>query len=540
MQRIGDQLSSGVMDVLAVAPTGAGKSVLAAHAIEHTDAPAIFIAHRAELISGESLALARNGVRHRIIGPPALQRECSRRHVEAGLRDCVDPNAQKYVASVATLKGLPAHSATWRNIRLVVNDECHHVLRDNMWGKTRAQFVRAASLGLTATPHRADGKGLGRHADGFYDVIVAGPTARTVELLGFLTPHIIYAPSSDLDLEGLKVTAQGDFNQRALVAATARSHIIGDVVDSYKMFADGELGMTFAVDVEACHRIAEAFKRAKIPAEVVTGATPHELRNSIFRRFRKGEVRQLVSCEIAGEGFDLPDVAVISLARATASWSLAVQQIGRVKRILEGKTKGIVIDHVGNVKRHCEARWCDELLEYYIAVGEREWTLDRAERRASTSKTTELINTCPKCFRSYERVLGRVCPYCAHEEPLRARSTPAEVEGVLSELTPAALAQLMLRIDEIDGPVHAPHGIPRAGVLALHKRHNARQEVQAELRKAMAQWGGEAKVLRGLTTDQAQRAFWLEFGIDVATAQTLGATEAANLLKRIDAQSKHG
>jgi superfamily II DNA or RNA helicase len=639
-------------------------SVVAAHTLEHAGAPAIFIAHRAELIGGESLALARSGVRHRIIGPPALSRECSRRHVEEGMFDHIDHKGRVVVASVDTLANLPESDPLWRAVRMVVTDECfpagtmidtpdglkrielievgdtvtafdentggfeprqvtglfknpmpsdlvavgvpggdvrctlnhpfwtkrgwieaedlqvgdwvlhrfiwqqvyhvewfnsdtwpesvynfeveglhtyiadgfvvhncHHVLRENKWGRCRERFTNAVSLGLSATPHRADGKGLGRHADGIYETIIEGPNARQIELLGFLTPHKIYAPPSDLDLSTVHVTASGDYSGKELAAATRKSHIVGDVVAHYLRFAAGKLGMTFTVDVEAAGVIAEAFRAQGVPAEVVTGNTPTDLRNSIFRRFRKGEILQLVSCEIAGEGFDLPDVAVLSLARATASFTLATQQIGRVKRTLAGKQVGLVIDHVGNVRRHCQAKWCDDQQEFYIAVGEREWTLNRAERRSSSSKTTELINTCPMCFMSWPRVHGRQCPYCAHEEPPKGRSRPEEVEGVLAELSAEALAGVLADIGRIDGP--SPSRGSDVTSMAIDKNHRLRQEAQTELRDAMARWGGAAQLLQGLTRDQAQRAFWITFGIDVGTAQTLGRTEAENLRQKV-------
>jgi hypothetical protein len=191
----------------------------------------------------------------------------------------------------------------------------------------------------------------------------------------------------------------------------------------------------------------------------------------------------------------------------------------------------LVIDHVGNVRRHCQAKWCEDQQEFYIAVGEREWTLDRAERRSSSSKTTELINTCPMCFMSWPRVHGRECPYCAHEEPPKGRSRPEEVEGVLAELSPEALAGVMADIGRIDGP--SPSRGSDITSMAIDKNHRLRQEAQTELRDAMERWGGAAQLLQGLTRNQAQRAFWIEFGIDVGTAQTLGRTEAENLRQKV-------
>ena len=154
-QRISEAWQSGARDVLGVLPCGAGKSVVAAHHLLHEPSTSVFLAHRAELLSGESLALARNGVRHRVIGQPALRRECSRRHVAEGLYDHVDHRARTVIASVQTLVGLPDSDPLWAECRLLVLDEIHHQVRGGSHGKVREKMVNARALGLSATPTRA-------------------------------------------------------------------------------------------------------------------------------------------------------------------------------------------------------------------------------------------------------------------------------------------------------------------------------------------------------------------------------------------------
>lgn len=534
-ERIVQAWQDGARDVLGVLPCGSGKSVVAAHFLANEPSSSVFIAHRAELVSGESLALARNGVRHRVIGQPALRRECSRRHIAEGLYDHVDAHALVTIASVDTLVGLPESDPLRPSVRLVVTDEAHHLCRSNKWGKALDMFPNARGLGLSATPHRADGKGLGRHADGVFDVMIEGPSAREIELMGFLAPHVIHAPPSDIDLSAVPVTASGDYSPKPLAEATHCSHIVGDVVEHYLRLAPGLLGMTFCVDVESCVEVAKAFRAAGVSAEVVTGKTPSDVRNAIFRKFRNREIMQLVSCEIAGEGFDLPDVEVISLARPSESYTLATQQIGRVKRTLPGKTQGIVIDHVGNTTRHCQAKRCPRTGEFYIAVGEREWTLDRRERRTNSPSLAVPITTCPKCLRSYVRVLGRVCPYCSHETQPAGRSAPEQVDGVLRELDAAALMALQAAIAHVDGAPTIPWGATPAIQGAVAKRHRERQEAQVALRAAIAQWAGvRSGATDPATVDRLQREFWLCHGIDVASAMALSKTEALELISRID------
>lgn len=532
--RISQAWHDGARDVLGVLPCGGGKSVVAAHFLQIADAPSVFSAHRAELISGESLALARNGVRHRVIGQPALRRECSRRHIAEGLYDHVDHRARVSVSSIQTLVNLPESDPLWRETRLWIPDECHHVLKKNSYGTVRDRMVNARGLGLSATPDRASGEGLGRRADGIYDILIEGPSAREIELMGFLAPHVIYAPTSDLDVSAVPLSASGDYSPKPLSEATRKSHIVGDTVANYLKFTPGKLGMTFCVDVDHCVRTAGAFRAAGVPAEVVTGKTPPDVRNAIFRRFRQRQILQLVSCEIAGEGFDLPDVEVVILARPSASWSLVTQQLGRVKRILLGKLCGYIIDQVGNVARHCQAKRCAQTGEWYIAVGEREWSLDRRERRTSSNKPTVAITTCPSCLRSYERVLGRKCPYCSHETQPTGRSAPEQVDGVLAELDAATLAAMQQVIAHVDGAPTIPWGATPAIQGAVVKRHRERQEAQAALRAAMAQVAGSwSQGTDPSTVAELQRRFYLQFNIDVGSAMALGRAEADELRVKI-------
>ena len=106
---------------------------------------------------------------------------------------------------------------------------------------------------------------------------------------------------------------------------------------------------------------------------------------------------------------------------------------------------------------------------------------------------------------------------------------PAQVDGDLHELTQEALDKLR---GEIDAPVKLPYGAAPEVIGAIKKRHREKQEVQNELRDAMAIWGG-ARTMTGESIPVAQRRFFHTYGIDVGTAQTLGRKEAAELLERI-------
>jgi superfamily II DNA or RNA helicase len=364
--------NAGHQNVLYVAATGSGKTVTFSEAVRRFDGPAIAIAHRQELVGQISLALARNGIRHRIIAPDTVIRFCVSVHMRELKRSYYDANARVGVAGVDTL--IRRTVDRWlASVRLVVMDECHHVLKKNKWGLAFDMFPQAVGLGVTATPERADGRGLGRHADGVFDTMILAPTMRDMINHGFLTDYRIFAPPSDLDLSSVPLASGGDYSQDPLRKAVHKSHIVGDVVTQYLKSAAGLLGVTFSVDVESATEQAAAFRRAGVPAEVVSAKTPDPVRVSILRKFAAGDIKQLVNVDLFGEGFDLPAIEAVSMARPTQSFSLYSQQFGRALRPLPGKQWAIINDHVQNVMRHG------------VPDAPRIWTLDRREKRSRSS-----------------------------------------------------------------------------------------------------------------------------------------------------------
>lgn len=509
----------GQNNVLAVLPTGGGKTVLFSHKIMQEAGPCCAIAHRKELVSQISLALARNGVRHRIIGPAEVARTCTRQHLDEGVGNHIDSQSQVAVAGVDTLIRMDVKDPWFRSVKLVVQDEAHHVLKENKWGNAYSMFPYARHLGVTATPLRADGKGLGAKMDGIFDEMIVGPSMRELINQGYLCDYRIAAPrTSNLDLESVPITAQGDYSQRPLAKAMKQSTIVGDVVGHYLRLAGGKRGVTFAVDVEEAADIAKAYRAAGVPAEVVSAETEASLRTRYVRQLRSGELLQLVNVDLFGEGFDLPAIEVVSFARPTRSYALYAQQFGRVLRTAPGKPYGLIIDHVDNVKLHG------------LPDSPRKWTLDRRDKRASTNTTSTIaVRVCPNatCALVYERV-HRSCPYCGHTPEPVGRSDPKYVDGDLELLDEETLARMRGIIDI--GPRYHPNPVVQS---VNRVRWDNNQKAQGRLREKMAKWGGMRTHL-GDTLAQAQRRFYLTYGIDVLSAQALTATQADELCERIE------
>lgn len=542
-QDIRDEIESHwqtVRNVLAVLPTGAGKTVLFSAILADESGASCAIAHRQELVSQISLALARNGVRHRIIGQAPVIRMIVRLHMEEVGANYVVPNARCAVASVNTLTGKKFAESlkSWLpTVKLWVQDEAHHVLRDNQWGRAAAMFPNARGLGVTATPLRADGQGLGRHADGLFDSMVVGPTMRDLIGMGFLTDYRIFAPPSTFQRDQVAVSqTTGDFNldqmRKAVAASSLVLHdekaIVGDIVKHYQRIANGKLGVTFVPDIKTAEEVAGQFNAAGVPAMAVSSKTPDDERCRILRQFKRREILNLVNCDLFGEGFDLPAIEVVSMGRPTESYGLYVQQFGRALRLMEGKERAIIIDHVGNVLRHG------------LPDALREWSLDRRERRSSGKSETPTIRAClnPECGAVYERYLD-ACPYCGTPVPPPAeRNRPEFVDGDLFELDPGMLEQMRGAVARVDMTPEAyreqlgRQGVPQIGIMANVKRHIERQETIGTLREAMAVWAGYERAA-GLSDREIFRKFFLTFGHDWLTAQTLKRDDALGLAKRV-------
>jgi DNA repair protein RadD len=540
--------AGGAQNVLAVSPTGSGKTVLFSHKILQHKGASVAIAHRQELVGQISLALARNGVRHRIIGPQELVKRVIVPVHMAELGACLyDPNAPCAVAGVDTL--IRMDPTPWfRQVTRWITDEAHHVLAENKWGQACAMFPNAQGLGVTALAHRADRKGLGRHADGVFDRMVLGPNQRDLISDGYLVDYRVFVSPEVVDVSEVPIGASGDFVQQKLREAVHRERrLVGNVVEHYLRHALGKRGITFAVDIESAIELAAAYRAAGVPAEVVSSKTPEPLRFSILRRFRAGEVLQLVNVDLLGEGVDVPGVYCVSMARHTASLQVFVQQLGRALRLLlpphvlqnwgdltraerlaaiasSEKPRAIILDHVGNFSRM--------VAKYGMPDVTKAHTLDAGERRSRGGASDVIpIRACPMCTAAYLRV-KTACPECGYTPVPAARTAPEQVDGDLTELDPATLAQLRGEAARIDGPPAYPPGLPAAAYGAMKRVHWERQQAQAKLREAMAWWAGYQKAL-GRPDRESYRRFFFMFGTDVATAQTLGRPEAEALTAQI-------
>lgn len=518
---------AGFSNVLGVLATGAGKTFVFASIMREHTGPSVAIAHRQELVGQISTALAQQGVRHSLIAPDSVIRLTVQKHVELTGRSFYTPTANVAVAGVDTLlRRKNSLNKFCDSVTLWVMDEAHHILEDNKWGKATKLFPRAKGLGVTATPTRADGYGLGRHASGVMDYMVVGIGMREIIDMGYLSDYRIMCAQSDLKTAGLELGANGDFKPRQLAAATRDSHIVGDIVDAYLEYAPGKLGVTFIPDMETGCEVAEKFNAAGVRAEMVTYKTQPRVRDTILKSYARREIMQIVNIDLFGEGFDCPAMQVASFGRKTMSYPLYVQQFGRPIRLDGTGERALIIDHVGNVMHHG------------LPDKPRRWTLDGRSKNDSLMDDIIPLRECLECASPYERTL-KSCPLCGTAYVPAARNSPDVVDGDLTELDPATLASMRSAVEKSDMPASeflqqmVRRNVPPIGHSRLLRKHDERKQAQQALRQSIAWWAGYQRA-RGRQDDESYKRFFWKFEVDVMTAQTLKTREALALADKIN------
>jgi superfamily II DNA or RNA helicase len=251
-------------------------------------------------------------------------------------------------------------------------------------------------FGLTATPCRGDGRGLGN----IFKTMIEAPQVAELIVGGYLVKSRVFAPV-DPDLKGVK-TAQGDYVVSQLAGRMNTDALVGDIVTHYHKYGENRATVAFACDVEHSVAIKDTFVRSGVCAEHIDAKTPQDERDAILGRLRSGETKIVTNFGILTEGFDCPDIGCIILARPTKQMGLFRQMIGRGLRPADGKADLVILDHSGAVFRH-------GLPEDRV-----EWTLDVDRRAENPSQDKRKAN--------YEERL-RECPSC---KVLRTGPPPCE------------------------------------------------------------------------------------------------------------------
>lgn len=383
-----------IRSVLLVAPTGSGKTTIAAEMIRGAlgrGGAVLFLAHRKELIDQCSARLDTVGVEHGVI--------------MAGHRR-VAPGCPVQVASIPTLT---RRLDRMPRATLVIVDEAHHA-RAGTYASVLSHYPTAPVIGLTATPWRLDNRGLGEL---FQDLVVAS-TPRELITAGHLVPFTGFAYDCPQLDKVKKVGA--DYNQHGLELVMGRAQLAGNIVEQWLQHCAGQRTVVFAVTVAHSKDLVQRFQAAGVRAEHLDGTTPTHEREGILSRLKSGATHVVSNVNVLTEGWDLPELEVCVLARPTLSVGLYMQMVGRGMRPAAGKGVLRIHDHAGCILRHG------------LPDQDRDYTLSRDPKKKSDRLVLPPVRTCGQCFAIYPAA-SRACPSCGYENESAAREIKEVAEA---------------------------------------------------------------------------------------------------------------
>lgn len=395
---------NGNKRVLLQAATGAGKTIIACEMIRLAAMKSkrvIFIAHRKEIITQTSGKLDAFGIEHGVI---------MANHSRVN-------NHPVQVASIQTLTRRDKPPAD-----LIIIDETHLACSAS-FKQILKHYHRSTVIGLTATPTRLDGKGLGEI---YSDIIQVVPMAKLIEE-GHLVKPRVFAPFTP-DMRGVKKT-KGDYDATQTANLMDRKEITADIVSHWQRIAEDRKTICFASSVEHSKNIVAEFVGAGIAAKHLDATTPAAERDAVLQAWRDNQFTVLSNCGLFIEGLDVPDASCCILARPTKSLTIYLQAVGRVMRPAENKTDCIILDCAGLTYEH---GFIDEA---------RQWSLNGKVKKPKDEEESK-VHVCEECGAAYSKAQHPdKCPECGTETPVQAREIePVDVDMV--ELTPSILEQL--------------------------------------------------------------------------------------------------
>lgn len=396
--------------VLTFAPTGFGKTVLAAALIKmifDAGKRVIFCVHRVDLITQTAKTFEKFGIPFS--------------YIAAGMH--YNPYHRVFIASIATLKNrlgkIPAG--------YVMVDEAHLSAAVG-WAKVALHYKETSAklIGLTGSPERLDGKPLGD----VWDEMVMGPSVRWLIDNGHLSRYRAFSPKG-VDLSGVH-SRGGDYVASEIDELMAGRAVLAGAVKHWRDKAAGKRTIGFAPSVARAEQLSAEFRANGINAVALDANTPQDERRAAFHAFADRQLDVIMNCQLFCEGFDLAaqvdrDVTIEAVLDYSPTQSLArhLQKHGRGLR--KKPEPAILLDLVGGFGR------------LGLPDEEREWSL---EGRPKKDREVEVM-TCPECFASHDP--APKCTDCGHEYPKLKRDGAGEgrmldeIEGELEEIDVEAM-----------------------------------------------------------------------------------------------------
>lgn len=398
-----------------VAPTGSGKSVIIAGTITDiltrwSDKRIVLLTHVKELVEQNYSALKR----YWKVAPAGIY------SAGLGKRD------GHHAITFATIQSVVKKPDIIGIRDLIMIDEVHLVSHND--DTSYRKFIAAMEMfnpnvrvvGYTATPYRLDTGIITEGNGAIFDAIAHEIPITHLLGLKMLSPLVCrYNAELQASMQDVRITA-GEFN--AADMAEKFEQLIEPVCkDIAEKAAERKSIIVFCPRVDICFSVSRELAKHGIDSDVLTGETPKTERREIIDRFKRGELRCIVSVNVITTGFDAPNVDCIALFRATVSAGLYYQMLGRGMRLHEGKENCLVLDYGGNIKRH-------GAITAIIPPKKR----GAREIREEEEKKFDML-VCPKCTFVHFKPYPDNCDDCGHLFPKEEREPAVDKYNTKAE-----------------------------------------------------------------------------------------------------------
>lgn len=431
--------------ILCVLSAGGGKTIVAAKFIESAvkkGRKPLFVAHRRELISQPFDRFIRAGLDPEQIGIilagvelPSRRKRPTKPIDDMTASEIWEAHARRRPAApiqIGSIDTIAARKLVPES-DLVFVDEAHHAVAKK-YVDLLALYRDVPVVGLTATPMRADGRGMNE----VFDELVVIREPHQLREAGYLCDATAFSTREVADLSGLKVGRSGDYSAEEIEEVMDKPELVGDIVRHWLQRANGVSTIVFAASIEHSRHIVEQFKAAGVKAEHLDGTTALGERWDILKRLATGETTVVSNMGVLTEGFDSPRVKCVVLARPTASESLYIQMVFRGLRPFEGQ-RAIILDHGSNIVTSSGA------LKHGLPFQERQYSLEPRKKKRKTKEeealaelgieeAEEKVRTCPNCMAMYDVKL-LACPECFTPAPARKGRHLEQRDGELVVVT---------------------------------------------------------------------------------------------------------
>lgn len=329
------------------------------------------------------------------------------------------PYDARHKVHVCSLGVLTRRAHKMRPPRLMLWDECHH-LGARTWTELMNMLPpETIHVGLTATPIRPKGGGLGDH---FTDLII-GPSPADLIQWGKQHPGeglCDYRMFSTLNISAdhLK-TRGGDFATDELGELMDKPKIIGDVVAEMKRLAPGRKFLNFAPTIAFSEHVAERYRSEGINCVHLDGDMDRRYIKKVVQHLEDGVIQGISSRDIFLEGLDVTSVSCVQWTRHTKSRVVKMQGDGRGMRNEIGKDHLLILDHVKNWER------------FGLPDDPVEWVLDPAKPKVDAEVST--TRECNRCFCRFS-ISKFTCPECGAIFQRREIREIEQVDGKLEEI----------------------------------------------------------------------------------------------------------